>query len=249
MGQDLDSKGAGPDSHHKTRLMDQFRGVIRARHYSRRTEKSYWMWIRWFIFFHDKRHPASMGGPEVTAFLSYLATERNVAASTQNQALSALLFLYKQVLEQELPWLDSVVRAKRPVRLPTVLTENEVKRLLARMQGMRWLIGSLLYGAGLRQHECLTLRVKDINFAYRHLVIRDAKGGKDRAAPLAEALVQPLQEHLGKVRELHQRDLAQGLGEVWLPHALGRKYPRAGYEWAGSSCFRQPIVRRIPSRG
>ena len=249
MGQDLDSKGSGSGSHQKSRLIDRFRAAIRARHYSRRTEKSYWMWIRWFIFFHGKRHPAEMGGPEVTAFLSFLATERNVAAATQNQALSALLFLYKRVLEQELPWLESVVRAKRPVRLPTVLTEGEVKRLLSRLHGVRGLIASLLYGAGLRQHECLMLRVKDINFAYRHLVIRDAKGGKDRAAPLPEALVQRLQEHLGKVRELHQRDLAQGYGEVWLPHALGRKYPRAGREWGWQFAFPSANFSKDPDSG
>ena len=243
MGQELDSASA------PQRLIDRFKAAIRARHYSRRTEKSYWMWIRWFIFFHGKRHPAEMGGQEVTAFLSYLATERNVAASTQNQALSALLFLYKAVLQKELPWLDDVVRAKRPVRLPTVLTEDEVRRLLACLTGVRWLIASLLYGAGLRQIECLMLRVKDVNFAYRQLLVRDAKGAKDRAAPLPEAVVQPLQEHLGRVRQLHQRDLAEGHGDVWLPHALSRKYPRAGREWGWQFVFPSKNLSAEPETG
>ena len=233
MGQDLDSTGTPKGD----RLIDRFRAAIRTRHYSRRTEKSYWMWIRWFIFFHGKRHPGDMGATEVTAFLSYLATDRNVAAATQNQALSALLFLYKAVLERDLPWLGDVVRAKRPVRLPTVLTEDEVRSLLARLRGVHWLVASLLYGAGLRQIECLMLRVKDVNFAYRQILIRDAKGSKDRVAPLPEALVQPLQQHLGQVRALHQRDLAEGFGDVWLPHALARKYPRAGRHWGWQFVF------------
>jgi integrase len=208
--------------------VDQFRAAIRSRHYSRRTEESYWYWIRFFILSSGKRHPATMGASEVTAFLSWLATERNVAAATQNQALSALLFLYKHVLGQELPWLDAMTRAKRPVRLPVVLTETEIRRLLAALSGVKWLMASLLYGAGLRQRECLMLRVKDIDFAYRQILVRDGKGGKDRVTPLPEALIQPMQRHLGLVRELHRRDIAEGFGEVWLPDALSRKYPRAG---------------------
>jgi integron integrase len=221
----------------RNRLIDRLRQEIRSRHYSRRTEKAYWYWIRYFILFHEKRHPAQMGAAEVTAFLSWLATERNVAAATQNQALSALLFLYKHVLGQALPWLDEMVRARRPVRLPTVLTEAEVRRLLAQMEGAVRLMAALLYGSGLRQIECLTLRVKDIDFAYRQIIVRDGKGARDRATMLPENLVQPLQAQLGKVRLLHQRDRKEGFGEVWLPHALARKYRRAGYEWAWQFVF------------
>ena len=240
MGQRTDlaeSSGLGADGTTNPRLIDRVREAIRSRHYSRRTEKTYWFWIRFFIRYHGMRHPSEMGGAEVQAFLSWLATERNVAAATQNQALSALLFLYQKVLGQELPWLDGIVRAKRPVRLPTVLTEAEVKRLLGELRGVKWLMASLLYGSGLRQIECLSLRVKDVNFAYRQILVRDAKGGKDRATMLPEGLVQPLQEHLGRVRSLHQRDLAQGFGEVSLPYALARKYPRAGYEWGWQFVF------------
>ena len=226
-----------PDNGTKPRLIELFRAAMRSRHYSRRTEKSYWYWIRWFIRFHDMRHPALMGAGEVTAFLSWLATERDVAAATQNQALSALLFLYQKVLGQQLPWLDELVRAKRPVRLPVVLTEAEVGRLLAELHGAARLMGALLYGAGLRQIECLALRVKDVDFAYRQILVRDAKGGKDRVTMLPENLVQPLQAYLGRVRALHRRDLAEGFGEVWLPHALARKYPRAGCEWGWQFVF------------
>ena len=224
--------GKGPK-----RLIDRLREEIRARHYSRRTEKSYWYWIRYFIFFHRKRHPAEMGASEVTAFLSWLATERNVAAATQNQALSALLFLYKHVLGKQLPWLDELVRAQRPVRLPVVLTEAEVRRLLEGMQGGVRLMTALLYGSGLRQIECLSLRVKDLDFAYRQIIVRDGKGGRDRATMLPENLVQPLQAHLGRVRLVHGRDRKEGYGQVWLPHALARKYPRAGCDWGWQFVF------------
>jgi integron integrase len=222
----LEQSSSGSDKREK-KLIDRFRAAIRERHYSRRTEKTYWYWIRWFIFFHGKRHPVEMGGEEVSAFLSWLATERNVAAATQNQALAALLFLYKQVLGVDLPWLGGLVRAQRPVRLPTVLTEAEVRRLLACTDGTGHLMTALLFGAGLRQIECLSLRVKDLVFAYRQIVVRDGKGGKDRVTMLPENLVQPLQEHLGRVRALHRRDLAEGFGLVWLPNALARKYPKA----------------------
>jgi integron integrase len=232
---------AGADGKEK-RLVVRLREAIRARHYSRRTEQAYWYWIRWFILFHGKRHPARMGAGEVTAFLSWLATERNVAAATQNQALSALLFLYKQVLGLQLPWLDEMVRAQRPVRLPVVLSEAEVRGLLEHVEGGARLMVGLLYGAGLRQIECLSLRVKDMDFAYRQIVVRDGKGARDRATMLPENLVQPLQRHLGKVRVLHQRDIKEGYGEVWLPHALARKYRRAGWQWAWQFVF--PSVNR-----
>src|SRR3989442_9033734 len=188
-----------PDSGQK-RLIDRLRSAIRSRGYSRRTEKTYWYWIRYFIHFHRKRLPAEMGAAEVTAFLSWLATERNVAAATQNQALSALLFLYKHVLGQALPWLDEMVRAQRPVRLPVVLTEAKVRRLLDQMEGGVRLMTALLYGSGLRQIECLSLRVKDVDFAYRQIIVRDGKGARDRATILPENLGQPLQAPLGKVR-------------------------------------------------
>jgi integron integrase len=225
-----------PDKETK-RLVERVREEIRARHYSLRTEQAYWYWIRYFVRFHGKRHPAEMGAAEVTSFLSWLATERNVAAATQNQALSALLFLYKHVLGVALPWLDELVRAQRPVRLPTVLAEGEVRRLLGAMRGSARIMAGLLYGARLRQIECLMLRVKDTDFAYRQIIVRDGKGARDRATMLPENLVQPLQAHLGKVRLLHQRDRSEGFGEVWLPHALARKYPRAGYEWAWQFVF------------
>jgi integron integrase len=219
------------------RLVEQLRDAIRARHYSRRTEAAYWYWIRWFIRFHGLRHPIELGEAEVTAFLTMLATQRNVAAATQNQALSALLFLYKHVLGRELAWMSGVVRAQRPVRLPTVLTEGEVRRLLANVDGVGAIMVGLLYGAGLRQIECLQLRVKDVEFAYRQVLVRDGKGAKDRVTMLPEGLVQPLQAHLGKVRLLHRRDLDEGYGEVSLPFALARKYPRAGYQWAWQFVF------------
>jgi len=242
--QEADSAGesrVAPDGRTK-RLVERLREEIRSRHYSRRTEKAYWYWIRYFILFHGKRHPSEMGPAEVTAFLSWLATQRNVAAATQNQALSALLFLYKHVLGHALPWLDELVRAQRPVRVPTVLTEPEVRRLLGAMEGSAWLMAGLLYGAGLRQIECLMLRVKDMDFSYRQIIVRDGKGGRDRATMLPENLVQPLHAHLGKVRLLHQRDRDEGFGEVWLPYALARKYPRANREWAWQFVF--PSVHR-----
>jgi integron integrase len=222
---------------------------MRRRNYSRRTEKSYWFWIRWFIFHHGKRHPSDMGAAEVEAFLTWLATERNVAAATQNQALSALLFLYKHVFGQDLPWFTNMVRSKRPVRKPVVLTLGEAQRLLAQLQGVKWLMASLLYGAGLRQIECLTLRVKDVDFAYRQITVREGKGGKDRVTMLPEQLVQPLQAHLGRVRALHRGDLAAGHGEVSLPNALARKYPRAGCEWAWQFIFPSKSLSADPESG
>jgi integron integrase len=249
MGQDVESQGVEPTRPSRPRLQARFREAIRARHYSRQTEKTYWYWTRYFIFFCGKRNPAELGAPEVTAFLSWLATERDVAAATQNQALSALLFLYRHVLGRELPWFDGLVRAKRPVRLPTVLTEAEVRRLLAQLDGVRWLVASLLYGAGLRLQECLMLRVKDLDFAYRQVVVRDGKGAKDRVTMLPENLVQPLQEHLGRVRRLHRADLDAGYGEVWLPHALSRKYPRAGVEWGWQFVFPSASRSADPESG
>jgi integron integrase len=209
------------------RLLDRVRDAVRRRNYSYRTEEAYLHWIRRFIYFSGKRHPAEMGAAEVTAFLNYLAGERDVAAATQNQALSAVLFLYKDVLAQPLPWLDELERAKRPARLPTVLTQNEVGRLLAAMRGTKWLMASLLYGAGLRLTECLKLRVKDVDFEYRQIVVRDGKGAKDRVTMLPQSAIEPLKKQLACAKALHEADVASGHGEVDLPDALARKYPRA----------------------
>lgn len=200
-------------------------------------EDSYIGWIKRFIYFQKKRPPAQMGEPEVTAFLNHLAVERDVAAATQNQALSALLFLYKEVLAQPLPWLDGLARAKRPAHLPTVLTVDEVRRILGGMKGDKWLMANLLYGAGLRLRECLRLCVKDIDFGYRQILVREGKGGKDRVTMLPLSIVAPLQEHLERAKLLHQRDVAEGFGDVELPDALHRKYPRAAYEWGWKFAF------------
>jgi integrase len=181
------------------RLLDQVRDAIRRRHYSYRTEQTYLQWIKRFIWFSDRRHPKDMGAAEVTAFLSHLARERDVAASTQNQALSALLFLYGQVLGIDLPWMKEIAHAKRPVRVPVVLTRDEVRALLAQLHGPKWLMAALLYGAGLRLRECLKLRVKDVDFGYRQITVRDGKGGKDRVTMLPANLAEPLRLHLGRV--------------------------------------------------
>lgn len=224
------------------KLLDQVRGKIRLKHYSLRTEQAYSDWIRRFIRFHDKRHPREMGAAEVEAFLTHLAVEGKVAASTQNQAKSALLFLYKEVLESELPWLDNVEQAKAPKRLPVVLTRAEVQALLTRLGGTHWLMASLLYGAGLRLMECLRLRVKDVDFARKEILVRDGKGFKDRVTMLPVALVEPLRAHLERVCELHRQDIAEGFGAVYLPYALARKYPNAAREWIWQYIF--PSAKR-----
>jgi integron integrase len=226
-----------PDVPQPPRLLDQVRETIRRRHYSHRTEETYVHWIRRFIFFSGRRHPKDLGATEVTAFLNHLASEREVAAATQNQALSALLFLYKEALAMPLPWLEGLERAKRPARLPTVLTGAEVTRLLGQLHGPRWLMASLLYGAGLRLRECLKLRVKDVDFGYRQILVRDGKGAKDRVTMLPAAVMEPLETHLVHVKVLHDRDVAEGFGDVELPDAIARKYPRAPYEWAWKFVF------------
>jgi integron integrase len=221
----------------KSRLLDQVRDKIRLKHYSLRTEQAYVDWIRRFILFHGKRHPALLGKTEVEAFLTHLAVNRQVAANTQNQAMSALLFLYQEVLGQTLEWLDNVERAKRPARLPVVLTRVEVQSVLTHLEGRYWLMASLLYGAGLRLMECARLRVKDVDFAMHQITVRDGKGGKDRVTMLPDALIEPLKTHLEKVKAIHEKDLAAGFGDVYLPFALARKYPRAGREWAWQYVF------------
>jgi len=215
----------------KPKLLDQVRAAIRTRHYSGRTEQAYVGWIRRFILFHGKRHPAEMGAEEVTRFLSSLAVRDNVAASTQNQALAALLFLYQHVLGQELPWLDGLVHAKRPQRLPVVLTRDEVRAVLGELRGTPRLMALLLYGAGLRLLECAELRVKDVDFAKSALTVRESKGAKDRVTVLPASVKDDLMRHLERVRQLHVRDLSTGAGWVELPYALTRKYPNAGREW------------------
>jgi integron integrase len=235
------------------RLLDRMREAIRVRHYSIRTEAAYVDWARRFIVFHGRRHPVELGADEVAAFLTDLAVQRNVAASTQNQAKSALLFLYKVVLGLELPWLEEIVSAKNPRRLPVVLTPSEVRALLHELNGTMGLVASLLYGTGMRLLEALRLRVKDVDFERREIVVRDGKGGKDRVTVLPENLVLPLNEHVGRRRALHTRDLEAGRGEVWLPDALSVKYPNAGLAWgwqwvfAGGSMSVDPrsgVVRR-----
>ncbi len=228
---------AGPPSPPKPRLLDRVREAIRARHYSRRTEKTYVAWIRRYILFHGKRHPAEMGPVEITQFLSCLAVKEKVAASTQNQALSALLFLYREVLQQDLPWLDGVVRAKRPERLPVVLTRDEVRAVLDRLHGVPRVMALLLYGAGLRLLECARLRIKDVDFASHQIVVRDGKGHKDRVTMLPAAVQAGLARHLEEARRQHERDVERGAGWVELPDALRRKYPNAGREWAWQWVF------------
>ncbi|MCP4545277.1 MAG: integron integrase [bacterium] len=219
------------------RLMDSVRRAVRIRHFSRRTEKAYSGWIRRFIHFHGTRHPSEMGAEEVTAFLSHLAVVRRVSASTQNQALSALLFLYRDVLGRDLPWLDGIVRAKKPSRLPTVLTVAEVRALVSELNGVNRLIVSLLYGSGLRLLECLRLRIKDLEPTRSEILVRDGKGQRDRITIMPDRLKEPLAEHLLKVRMLHEKDLTAGDGSVELPAALERKYPRAPWEWGWQWVF------------
>lgn len=224
------------------RLLDRVREAIRIKHYSIRTEQAYLQWVRRFIHFHGRRHPRELGAAELTAFLSDLAIRGKVSASTQNQALNAILFMYREVLGTSLPWLDDVQRAKRPTHLPVVLTRAEVRSLLAQLEGTMWLLTSLIYGSGLRLLECLRLRVKDIEFDRVELTIRDGKGQKDRITTLPRTLVDPLRTYLARVKELHLRDLQEGYGRVYLPFALERKYPNSNRDWGWQYVF--PSSRR-----
>ena len=221
----------------RPRLFDRVRDAIRTRHYSRRTEEAYLAWIRRYILFHGKRHPAEMGAAEMMQFLTSLAVRRKVAASTQNQALSALLFLYREVLGQEVPWLDGIVHAKRPRRLPVVLTREEIRAVLGQLNGVPRLMALLLYGAGLRVLECARLRVKDIDFASNQIVVRAGKGDRDRVTMLPAAVKADLARHLELVRRQYDQDLKRGAGWVELPGALMRKYPNAGREWGWQWVF------------
>lgn len=230
----------------RPRLLDRVRQALRLRHMSPRTEAAYVAWIRRFIFFHAKRHPAEMGAFEVTAFLSDLAVRGRVSASTQNQALAALLFLYREVLGRELPGIDQAVRARRQRALPVVLSRQEVRQVLAKLEPTPRLVGTLLYGSGLRLLEALRLRVKDVDFERRQLLLREPKGGRDRAVPLPRVAEAPLRRHLARVQQLHQADLARGLAGPPLPHGLARKYPGAPREWAWQWVFPATRVGAAP---
>lgn len=219
------------------RLLDQVRSRIRVKHYSIRTETAYVDWIKRFILFHGKRHPREMGAPEVEAFLTHLAVDRNVAASTQNQALAAILFLYREVLEQELPWLEGVTRAKKPQRLPTVLSRQEVDAVLGGMSGLTGVIARLLYGTGMRVMEAVRLRVKDVDLSRCEIVVRDGKGGKDRVTVLPRSLLEPMKQQLLARRSVFDEDQRSNKSGVWLPHALAIKYPRAPWEWGWQYIF------------
>jgi len=220
------------------KLLDQLRESLRVRHYARRTEDAYCHWVKRYIFFHEVRHPREMAEPEINAFLTHLAVKGKVSASTQNQALNALIYLYRHVLGAEIGELD-VIRAKRPKRLPVVMTKSEVKSVLDNMDDERWLVASLLYGSGLRLMECLRLRVQEVDFQGSEIIVRNGKGGKDRRTMLPNALINSLQEHLYKVKAVHEKDLADGWGRVSLPGGLERKYPNAPFEWRWQWVFPQ----------
>lgn len=221
----------------KPKLLDQVRHAARVRHMALSTEKIYVNWIRRYILFHHKRHPLEMGKTEVSAFLTHLAVDGRVTSSTQNQALAALLFLYRTVLEKDFGWLEDVVRAKKPRRIPVVFTHEEACAMLANLNGVNWLIGKLLYGTGLRKMECLRMRVKDVDFARMQIAVHDTKGKQDRFTILPRTVVDAMKEHLILVRRMHERAMSDGYGGVELPFALDRKYPNAQYEWRWQYVF------------
>ncbi len=227
---------------HGTEILDQVRNVIRLKHYSLRTEQTYLQWIKRFILFNGKRHPSYMGEKEVSNFLTHLAVKEKVSASTQNQAFNAILFLYREVLKQELGWIKNVQRAKKSKHIPVVFTKEEAKKIIEWLEGTKWLMVSLLYGCGLRLMECLRLRVKDIDFTYNQITVRDTKGNEDRVTMLPLSLKEPLKRHLQRVKSLHEQDLKEGFGRVALPFALERKYPNADKEWAWQYVF--PAAKR-----
>jgi len=231
------------------KLLDRVRDAIRTRHYSRRTESAYADWIRRYILFHHKKHPATMGAPEISQFLSWLAVQRHVSASTQNQALSALLFLYRHVLAIDVGAIEQVPRARIPGRVPVVLSREEVALVMRHVHGTMWLVVALLYGTGLRLQECLELRVKDVDFHRSQIVVRRGKGQKDRRTMLPAAVVPLLQAHLRDVKQQHDGDLAEGVGRVVLPFALDRKYPNAATEWGWQFVFPAARICRDPRWG
>lgn len=236
---DKEEGSSAPAEGQPPKLLDRLRQELRARHYSRRTEATYLNWVRRFIFFNKVRHPREMGAPEINAFLTHLAVDKKVSSSTQNQALSALLFLYRHVIGQEIGDLGEVIRARRPTRLPVVMTREEVKTVLDHLSGDRWLMASLMYGAGLRLMECVRLRVQDIDAPRKEILVRNGKGAKDRITMLPESLKVPLHEHLARVKAIHEKDLTDGWGRVQLPEALERKYPNAAAEWRWQWVFPQ----------
>lgn len=226
---------------------------IRLKHYSRATEKSYVAWVKRFILYHGKRHPGSMGAKEVTEFLSHLALQRNVAPSTQNQAFNALMYLYRHVLETPIEDLHGAVRAKKKQKIPVVLTKDEIRNVLKELSGKNWLAACLMYGSGLRLMECMRLRVMNIDFNHRAIYVHNGKGGKDRVVTLPDRVITPLKRHLEQVKSIHEKDLADGYGEVYLPYALARKYPKAAKEWGWQYVFpaskrsidpRSEVIRR-----
>jgi len=234
-------------------FLEEVRQLMRVQHYAIRTEQSYIDWIKRFILFHGKRHPSEMGEAEVAAFLTHLTVNRNVAPATQGQALNALVFLYRKVLNRPLEELHGIVRSKKKPRIPVVLTQREISTVLSKLEGVHWLAGCLLYGSGLRLMECIRLRVKDIDFDRLSITVRHGKGGKDRVVTLARELIVPLQRHLESVKMTHERDLAKGFGSVYIPYALGRKYSNAATSWGWQYVFlatrrsidpRSNVVRR-----
>jgi integrase len=227
------------------KLLDQARQLMRIRHYSLRTEESYVRWMKEYIIFHGKRHPATLGAAEVTGFLSYLATDRNVAASTQQQATAALIFLYRDLLNIELPWLNHIERAKKTQRLPVVFTKDEAQAVLRHLSGRKWLMASLLYGAGLRLMECLRRRVKDIDFAYRQIIVRDGKGAKDRVTLLPDSPVEPLKHQIARVQAVHEIDLREGFGSVYFPMRSKENIPAQANPSFGSMFSPQASVALI----
>lgn len=240
-------------ANHTSPFLRSVSEAIRLKHYSRLTEKAYVGWIKRFILYHGKRHPRDMGPREVTAFLSYLALERNVSPSTQNQAFNALMFLYRHILDQPIEGLNGTVRAKKRQKIPVVLTTDEIRSVLKELDGLHWLAACLLYGSGLRLMECLRLRVMNIDFNHRAIYVHNGKGGKDRVVTLSEQIITPLKRHLAQVKSIHEKDLADGFGAVYLPYALARKYPNAEREWGWQYVFpaskrsvdpRSQVIRR-----
>ena len=226
----------------KSPFLEEVREIMRVQHYAIKTEQAYVEWIKRFILFHQKRHPDEMGESEIAAFLTHLVVDRNVAPATQGQALNALIFLYRKVLNRPVGEIPGIVRSKKKIKVPVVLTQREVSDLLAKLEGVHWLTGCLLYGSGLRLMECIRLRVKEIDFERLSITVKCGKGGKDRVVTLARELVVPLQRHLESVKTVHERDIAEGFGSVYLPYALSRKCPGASISWAWQYVF--PASRR-----
>ncbi len=244
----MPSDSASPEQRRQPKLLDRMKAQIRLKHYSKRTEEAYIMWARRFILFHHKRHPQEMGVLEIEQFLSHLAVVDHVAASTQNQALYALLFLYKQVLKIDLKHIDAI-RARTPTKLPVVFSRQEITRIMAHLDGVHWLMAYLLYGSGMRLMECIRLRVKDVDFEYTQLVIRDGKGEKDRITMLPQLLEEPLRQQIVKTQMLHEQDIREGYGDVYLPYALARKYPNASKELGWKFVFPSHKRSRDPRSG